>query len=503
LVEISHNEAKVLKTLIDSGGKATLENLTKKSGLADSAVARAVLNLSENQLVKEKVEKKTELSLTEEGRTFAKVGLPERIILLEVKNRGGRLSLREALQSAKLAEKYGSIATGWISRKRWGAIEKSGPDVVIVARSEAPIDDDEEILALLKNDILILEELPPVLKEAALRLTKRNLVESKVRNDREVEITEEGRNIGTGASAISEVSSLTGDMIVSGEWEKIKLRSYNVSSEVPRTFPGKYHPYLRFLRTVKRKLVALGFREAVGPLVETAFINCDCLYMPQDHPAREIHDLYYLKDPSRASLEEYGSLVDRVAQTHENGWKTGSTGWKYKFSVDEASKLILRSHGTALSVRSMISKDLQIPGKYFAVARCFRPEMLDRTHLTEFNQVEGIVLDASLNLRNLLGILEMFAKEVAGADRVRFKPDYFPFTEPSVELQAYREGVGWTEIGGSGIFRPEVTEPLGIKVPVLAWGLGIDRLYMVNRRIQDIRQVFTSDLEWIRDQMVS
>src|SRR5947209_1255765 len=502
LVEISQNEAKVLRTITDAAVKFTPENLAKKGGLADSAVARAVLNLSQNQLVKEKVEKRTELSLTDEGRTFARLGLPERIILLEVKNRGGRLSLKEALQSAKLAEKYGSIATGWISRKKWGTIEKSGPDLVIVARTDAPIDDDEEILARLEKDTLILEEMPPGLKEAALRLTKRNLIESRVRNDREVEITEAGRSIGTSASTQQEVSSLTGDMIVSGEWERVKLRSYNVSSAVPRTFPGKYHPYLRFLRMVKRKLVALGFREAVGPLAETAFINCDCLYMPQDHPAREIHDLYYLKDPSRASLEEYGSLVDRVAQTHENGWKTGSTGWRYKFSRDEASKLILRSHGTALSIRTMLSKDLQIPGKYFAIARCFRPDMLDKTHLTEFNQAEGIVLDPGLNLRNLLGILEMFAKEVAGADMVGFKPDYFLFTEPSVELQAYREGFVWMEFGGSGIFRPEVTEPLGVKVPVLAWGLGIDRLYMMSRKIQDIRQLFTSDLEWIRDQTV-
>jgi len=502
LVEISQNEARVLKTLIDSGGRTNFEDLAKKSGLADSAAARAVLNLSQNQLVKEKADKKTELSLTDEGRTFARVGLPERIILLEVKNRGGRLSLKEALQHSKLAEKYGSIATGWISRKNWGTVEKSGSDLMIVARSEAPVDDDEEILVRLKSDILILEELPPVLKEAAQRLMKRNLVESKVRNNREVEITETGRSLGTSAQSISEVTSLTGSMIVSGDWERVKLRSYNVSSAVPRTYPGKYHPYLRFLRMVKRKLVALGFSEAVGPLVETAFINCDCLYMPQDHPAREIHDLYYLKDPSQTSIEEYGSLVDRVAQTHENGWKTGSTGWRYNFSRDEASKLILRSHGTALSVRTMLSKELRIPGKYFAIARCFRPDMLDKTHLTEFNQAEGIVLDPSLNLRNLLGILEMFAKEVAGADKVRFKPDYFPFTEPSVELQAYREGFGWMEFGGSGIFRPEVTEPLGVKVPVLAWGLGIDRLYMMSRRIQDIRQLFALDLDWIREQTV-
>src|SRR5207249_10086985 len=175
------------------------------------------------------------------------------------------------------------------------------------------------------------------------------------RSDREIEITSAGRDAAPGTGKQPEVSLLTGDMIASGEWEKVKLRTYNVSSPVPQTFPGKYHPYLRFLRMVKRKLVALGFREAVGPLVETAFINCDCLYMPQNHPAREIHDLYYLKDPSRASLEPWKGIVEKVAQTHENGWKTGSTGWGYRYSREEASKLVLRSHGTALSVRSMLS----------------------------------------------------------------------------------------------------------------------------------------------------
>ena len=503
MVDVSQSQARVLQALIESEGAKTPDELAKRSGLADSAIARAVLSLSQNGLVRERVEKKTELTLTMEGKSFLEEGLPERRIVSTVAKSGGRLGLREALSRAGLDEKYASIVTGWISRKRWGRIEKADSDPQVVVDREPTGDEDEQVLARLKNGGIILEELPASLRESAQRLIKRSLLEARIRNLREIEITPDGRSAVAGTSARQEVSLLTGEMISSGEWERVRLRSYNVSSPVPQVFPGKYHPYLRFLRMVKRKLVALGFREAVGPLVETAFINCDCLYMPQNHPAREIHDLYYLKDPSRASLEQYGDLVRRVAETHENGWKTGSTGWRYKFSLDESSKLILRSHGTALSVRSMISKDLQIPGKYFAIARCFRPDMLDKTHLTEFNQAEGIVLDPSLNLRNLLGILEMFAREVAGADRVRFKPDYFPFTEPSVELQAYRGGVGWMEFGGSGIFRPEVTEPLGVKVPVLAWGLGIDRLYMMHRKIRDIRQLFTSDLEWIRDQTVS
>ena len=502
MVELTQNESRVLEALIKAGGVATPEQVATRAGLADSAVARAVLGLSQNRLVDEQVVKRTELVLSKEGESVARDGLPERRIVAVVVE-SGRLGLKEALRRAGMDEKYGSIATGWISRKHWGRIEKTGPDLQVVVDREPIRDDDEETVDRLKNGSVVLEDLPPNLRQSAQQLVKRNLVESRVRNDRTIEITDAGREAATSAGTETLVTSLTGEMIQSGDWEKVKLRNYNVSSSVPRTFPGKYHPYLRFLRMVKRKLVALGFREAVGPLVETAFINCDCLYMPQNHPAREIHDLYYLKDPSKASLEQYGDLVKKVAETHENGWKTGSTGWRYKFSLGESSKLILRSHGTALSVRSMISKDLKIPGKYFAIARCFRPDMLDKTHLTEFNQAEGIVLDQSLNLRNLLGILEMFAKEVAGAERVRFKPDYFPFTEPSVELQAYREGVGWMEFGGSGIFRPEVTGPLGIKVPVLAWGLGIDRLYMMSRKIQDIRQLFSSDLEWIRGQTVS
>jgi phenylalanyl-tRNA synthetase alpha chain len=149
-----------------------------------------------------------------------------------------------------------------------------------------------------------------------------------------------------------------------------------------------------------------------------------------------------------------------------------------------------------------VSKELRIPGKYFSVARCFRPDQVDRTHLTEFNQVEGIVVGAGLSLRDLLGVLERFAIDIAGAEKVRFRPDYFPFTEPSIELQAYKKGFGWIEFGGSGIFRPEVTRPLGIDVPVLAWGIGSDRLYMMREGIEDIRLLFAQDLDWLRKRKV-
>ncbi len=499
---LSQNEQRVLTALREAGGTLSQDDLAKKTGLADSAVARAVLSLSEKQLVKEDVTKKTGLKLTEEGESFASQGTPERRIASQIVRSGGRMSLNDALHKAGLAENYGPIATGWISRKKWGKIEKLGPEIQIAISVEPAADDDEQLIKRATGERILLENLPDNLKQAADRLLKRNALESEIETGRIITLTEQGKSVDTDSAVTEAIGPLTSELILTGEWRNANLRTYNVSSPVPPVWPGKYHPYLRFLRNLKRKLVALGFVEVTGPTVESAFINCDCLYMPQDHPAREIHDLYYLKEPSRQSLEPLKHILDNVKKTHENGWKTGSTGWRYKYSEDEASKLILRSHGTALSVRTLLSPELQIPGKYFAIARCFRPEFLDRTHLTEFNQAEGIVVGEGLNLRNLLGILEMFAKEVAGADRVRFKPDYFPFTEPSVELQAYKENYGWMEFGGSGIFRPEVTLPLGIKVPVLAWGLGIDRLYMMHRGIQDIRQLFTPDLEWIRKQPV-
>ena len=505
LSELGENEARILKALQESGGNATPFILAQRSGLADSAVARAILNLSSRGLIKELVEKRTEIQATQEGEQYVTKGLPERQVAKIIVQSGGHLNPKEAVERTGLSPDYIPIVTGWLTRKKWGRLEKKDSQTELIVEKDPERDDDEEVLALIDHKVLTQEELPNELTFSIIRLIRRNILESREKSDRRVEITQMGIEAALATSFTApktEVSNLTGDMIASGEWERVQLRTYNVSSNVPNIWPGRLHPYAKFLRNAKQQLIGLGFQEVTGPLVEYAFINCDCLYMPQDHPAREVHDLFYLKEPNKGDLSIWNGTVDRVEETHENGDKTGSRGWRYAYSRQEAARLIMRSHGTALSVRAMLSKNVKIPGKYFAVARCYRPDPLDKTHLMEFNQVEGIIIDPSLNLRNLLGVLEMFAKEIAGADKVRFKPDYFPFTEPSVELQAYKDGYGWVEFGGSGIFRPEVTIPLGIKAQVLAWGLGIDRLYMMNKRISDIRQLFSPDLEWIRQQKV-
>ena len=233
-----------------------------------------------------------------------------------------------------------------------------------------------------------------------------------------------------------------------------------------------------------------------GGLVETEFWNMDALYMPQTHPARDIHDVYFIKDPKFAQEIEQPYFTN-VAKTHEDGGKTSSKGWEYKFDKNKARQLILRSQGTVLSAR-MLASGPEIPGKYFAIARCFRYDKVDATHLADFFQVEGIVLSKHANFKTLLGLLTLFAREIARAEQIKFAPAYFPFTEPSVEIHIKHPKLGWYELGGAGIFRPEVTIPLGVNVPVLAWGLGVDRMAMMAMGINDIRELFSRDLDFIR-----
>ena len=293
----------------------------------------------------------------------------------------------------------------------------------------------------------------------------------------------------------NEIGEITPSMLASGEWKKGTFRGYNISIPPARIIPGRTNPYVQFLESVKDKLCSLGFQEFDGPLVETEFWNGDALFMPQFHAARDIHDVYRLKYPTHAkSIEE--PYLSNVAAVHRNGGNTGSRGWNYNFDNEFTRRLIMRSQGTVLSAHQL--HKAEIPGKYFGIARCFRYDKVDATHLSDFYQTEGIVLGEEVNLKTLLGFLEMFAVEIAGATDVKYVPGYFPFTEPSIEVHIKHPKLGWFELGGSGIFRPEVTKAMGIDVPVLAWGIGIDRMALMALGLNDLRELFCEDIEKVR-----
>ena len=502
-MELHALEVKILQAL-KGGERLSIDDVAERTGISRDSISRASFWLaSKGLIVIEEVDKRY-VRLGPEGERFLKTGLPERSLIEFILKAGGKASYDQVSELSGLRSEEMSIAIGWAKRKGWLRTSKEGGRTFLEARGPFKVGSDEKALELISEGPLLLSDLSPHLLEGVDLLRRRPGVLTFSRKvERFLTITDKGLKVLKEVRVpVTEVSQLTPELIQSGGWRTVRLRKYDITAPVLRTWPGKRQPYRRFLDDLKEKLVSLGFREMEGPLVELMLINCDALYMPQDHPAREIHDIYFIKSPLYGDLSAYREIVKRVKAVHENGWETGSSGWGYEFSVQEASRLILRSQGTALSIRALISKDLKIPGKYFSIARCYRPDVVDKNHLTEFNQVEGIILGEGLTFRNLLGVLERFALEIAEADKVVFRPDYFPFTEPSVELSAYKEGYGWVEFGGAGIFRPEVTLPLGVSVPVIAWGLGVDRLFMMKAGIGDIRTLFTQDLEWLRTKRV-
>ena len=263
------------------------------------------------------------------------------------------------------------------------------------------------------------------------------------------------------------------------------FREYNIHSLPNKTFIGRANPYSEYITKVKDKLVSLGFEEFDGPLVESEFFNNDALFMPQFHPARDARDVYYIKEPNSIEFlpEPYFS---NVKSAHEDGFNTGSRGWRYDFNESISKRLVLRTQGTVLSAKQLMNA--KNPGKYFGIVRCFRYDQVDATHGADFYQTEGIVIGDDVNINTLLGLLEIFAKELAGATEVKYVPAYFPFTEPSIEVHVKHPVLGWFELGGSGIFRPEVTKPFGVDAPVIAWGIGIDRIdFLMHLGLNDIR----------------
>ncbi|MBI5884611.1 phenylalanine--tRNA ligase subunit alpha, partial [archaeon] len=333
---------------------------------------------------------------------------------------------------------------------------------------------------------------------AALKeLMKRGLVEEVKEKERKIKISEAGLQARKGLGKMAgEVNVLSSELLRQGGWKTVKLRKFNVFGPAPTPVMGKKQPYNQFLEQVRLKLVELGFKEMPTRLVELEFYNFDVLFQPQNHPARSWTDTYQLKQPSKGRLPGK-KIVDAVKTSHEKGTASGSKGWGYKSDKGIAERLMPLAHGTAASAMQLV-KGVEVPGKYFTLARVFRPDITDATHLGEFNQLEGFVVGEDINFRHLLGILKQFAIEVAGAEKVSFMPCYYPFTEPSVQLNALHQVLGWIELGGAGMFRPEVLRPLGIQEQALAWGLGLDRLAMLKLGINDMRQLFSQDLDWLR-----
>ena len=425
--------------------------------------------------------------LTEEGHEYLKNGLPEKVLLKTI-------DPEKALKEVSALPKS-QIAIGWARKNGWVVVENNVVKVTDLGRDMIRKKTDvENALDKINNKKEIDEEYVKL-------LLRRNLIfeskEKKEKKKRESFIKRIFKGKKKEEKIIStEIAQLTPDLILSGEWKNRVFKSYDINAPAPKLNPGKIQPYVQFIEDLKERLIGLGFQEMRGGYVQTSFWNCDALFIPQDHPAKGLHDIFYMKKPKVGVLPN-DDLVSKVKATHEGGWITESAGWGGDWSSEESKKLVMRSHTTAISARTLVEHGDK-PGKYFIIDRNFRPDQIDASHLMEFDQCEGIVIGENLTLRHLLGFLQDIG-ETIGAKEVKFKPGFFPYTEPSVEGFIKHPKLGWIEVFAAGMFRPEMLRPLGIeKSQVLAWGIGIGRLAMHKLGISDIRMLYSDNLGWLR-----
>ena len=500
-------EQKVL-TILKTRPTLWDHELIRETDLEESRLSMALGWLLTKGVVKVEEERPTKfVTITEVGRKYVQRLLPEKRILNDLKA-GKRLTVQDLRQQGDMDHLEVSTAIG--NLKQQGMVRIGQGGVLELTKDQFPPYVEPTLVVLLKelaasiepvNYDNIMGDQKILLEEFLEKEWKtRGVVKFSEKKSRRLALTELGRDLverlTPEMNGGEEIAQLTPDLLKEGAWRGKPFRKYNIGLRPSRISAGRKHPYREFLDSVKAKLVSMGFEEMRGPLVESEFWNSDALFMPQFHPARDIHDVYFVDRPkSVRTLPE--PCASQVAETHQTGWKTGSRGWRYAFDMERAKRLVLRSQGTAVSARTLAASP-KIPGKYFSIARCFRYDLVDATHAPDFFQVEGIALGEKITFRTLLGLLKLFATELARATQVKYLPAYFPYTEPSVEMHVCHPKLGWMELGGAGLFRPEVTWPLGVKVPVIAWGLGLDRMAMVALGIQDIRDLFSADLDLIR-----
>jgi len=484
--------------LLNSDREAFLpvDEIGRLSGLSSAQVQMGLEWVKSKGLIEERVDREeTLLRPTDMGLAALSEGLPEERILSALSSGPRAMNdLRALFSDPSVASKaVGALKeSGSIRIVEGGQVIRSGeapPGILLLRR----------LLETSAREPVVLEGLPKEEQEVLAlyqhrRGKEKGLVRSDLRSFRSYRLSPSFSLTLSDLDGAEELlGNVTPEMLQSKSWEGGTFRFFSVGTEAPRPQTGYLHPYREFLDEVRGHLVRLGFAEMTGSLVEPEFWNMDALFIPQTHPARNIHDIYLISEPKTAADTSDWPL-DAVARTHEGRDSPAPTrGWRQGFDPDQAKRLLMRSQGTALSSRTLANKP-SVPGKYFAIARCFRHDQVDATHAVDFFQAEGIVLEEDASFRTLLGLLALLAKEIAGVDRVHYKPAYFPFTEPSVELHAHHPDLGWMELGGAGLFRPEVTRPLGVDVPVIAWGMGIDRMAMFRLGLSDIRDLFTGDL---------
>lgn len=489
-MELSRSENIVLKCLLTLEQKGISKipenNIKEYCNLNSTEIASAVSWLEFKKLITvEKAEQK-DYEVTEEGRAYLETGLPEEN-LYELLRKNGKVKIGYVMES--MGTEKGKIALAQLSKFN---IKPSGGEI-----SFQPSDDLEKTLKsrkLFLSKILKKDELSSAEINNINELQKRGLIQERKKTVRSVSINELGMEYAINAGDAEKLERLTPEIIADGSWKGKEFRSYDLNVPVERTPGGSLHPLTYLIREIREIFLEMGFTEMHGTYVQYAGWNMDALFIPQDHPARDLQDTFFLETKNKINFE-HPEILPRIKKVHEKGIY-GYTGWRYSWKEEKARELLLRTHTTVNTIKYLYENP-KPPSAIFSIEKVFRHESVDWKHLAELHQIEGAVHSKDASLSSLKWLIRTFYRKL-GFEKLSFIPAYYPYTEPSMDVVVEINGKE-VELGGSGLFRPEVIRPFGIRDNVIAWGLGLERLAMLYYDLKDIRGIYESDIEWLKN----
>jgi phenylalanyl-tRNA synthetase alpha chain len=462
LSQVLHPIEKTIIKLLRTTPNLTEEQIPEKTNLSIDQTRRGIEWLRLKSLAVVLESEKSFVRLGKNGLLAKHEGLPERKLV--------DLVASWPLPFGELQKKLGAetnIAIAIAKKNNWIEMQK-GESINIVTLKQKPNQTSEEkLIEFVSENKVPLEQ---IRDSAALESLKKrpDYIVIETTKSRTVSLSEQAKSVDV---------------------EKEDSGAIDVEANVPRVFAARTHPLKDVINEIREVFVSLGFTEVLGNFAQPSFWNFDALFTPQDHPAREMQDTFYIKEKLSDKFASQNQ-INQVSKAHKKGWK-------YDWSADVAKKMVLRTHTTCVTIKYLAENKPQ-EARIFSLGRVFRNEKVSYKHLVEFHQVEGIVVGKNVSLRDLMGIQTEFYKKM-GLDKIKFWPTFFPYTEPSLQTMVYNQRLDkWVELFGMGIFRPEVTRPFGITRPVLAWGGGIERIAMLKYGLDDVREFYNNNLSWLR-----
>lgn len=440
----------------------TEQEIAEKSSLLPDQTRRGIEWLKLKNLANVVESEKSFISLGKNGVVAKQEGLPERklVNLLAAKP----VALEE-LRKKLLDETNIAIANA--KRNDWISIAKSDAGSIVSLKKNPEQTSEEKLILQISDGKIPVEKVSDTVALESLKKRPDFLIIESIKS-KAVSLAENAKSIDLDATDSGAI---------------------DVEADVPRVFAARTHPLKDTINEIREIFVSLGFSEILGNFTQPSFWNFDALFTPQDHPAREMQDTFYIKDKVAEKFAT-PTQIKHVSSSHKKGWK-------YPWSLEAAKKMVLRTHTTCVTIK-YLAENKPDEARVFSLGRVFRNEKVSYKHLVEFNQVEGIVVGRNVSLRDLMGVQTEFYRKM-GLNKIKFWPTFFPYTEPSLQTMVYNDKLGkWVELFGMGIFRPEVTRPFGITKPVLAWGGGIERIAMLKYGLDDVREFYNNNLNWLR-----